>query len=99
MSGSDAQPGFTEIPASWTDPASAEPYTNTEWLSLNDAIHDHDEVLSLVGMRWVAADALIDLSVIAEDPAVPERWRAFAARGLRKARQRIERARLREEPI
>lgn len=99
MSVSAEQPDSTDQPAAWTDPASDVPYTTTEWEALNVALHDHDEAVGQMALRWVASDALIDLSVIAEDPAVSASTRAFAARGLRKARRRIEQARHREASV
>lgn len=86
-------------PASWTDPESREPYTDTEWHSLNEALHDFTPGVSHLEMRWVASDALMVLSLIAVHPEASEQVRLLAARSLRRARQRTDLARSREGSV
>lgn len=67
------------------------PYMPQEWTDLNDRLFSVD----VVHMRWLAADACMMLSLIAD--LVPEQgnvvaWQAHeaAVRGLRKARRHAE---------
>lgn len=73
------------------------PYVEDEWRSLNEELFDVP--VPAPQMRWIAGDALMSLSVIAEAPNTPENIRACAVRGIRKARQMVERARKQEEAV
>lgn len=84
------------------DPASTEPLLIGEWQAVNDLIY----APNVVEMRWIASDALIALSVIAEHADNGEKddprsavMRATAARAIRKARIRLEQAHAREAAV
>lgn len=94
MSDSDATPVSTDpIPAD-----STELYTDPEWRALNDALFEH-EAVGLAHMRWLAGDALMALSIVAESPDAPVNLRLVAARALRRARDRLAEAAAREAAV
>lgn len=102
MSVSAEQPDSTDRRPDALDriPAdSREPYTDAEWRRLNEALFDHDAALGPVHMRWIAADALMALSILAEHPEASERLRMLAARTLRRARDRVNAAIAREAAV
>lgn len=88
MSDTAATPASADLLPAWTDPKSAEAYTGPEWASLNVALHAAGR--GEMRMQWLASDASIALSVIAEDETASPHARELATQTLRKMRARIE---------
>lgn len=103
MNASDARLDSTSTAVDPYLTAQERPYIPQEWTDLNDRLFSVD----VVHMRWLAADACMMLSVIAELTADasykddPRGWQAHqaAVRGLRKARSHAEMSLAREAAI
>lgn len=96
MSDSTDTPASPDIPGSWTDPDSEEPYTSTEFEAFNDLLYDGAHT-SNTALRYAATDLLITLSAVAENATPGDDaeayWGRQAVSACRRARRTFERFR------